>query len=150
MSFLSGFKSFFSSIGSFLEKFFGSASTEQKINGALTVVGAAIVTITGLAGGPAASAVASNVLKMIQTDYATFCAVVQQGTSAPGSTLATAATTALDSLKANLTALLTEVGVKDPANATKVQNEVTTIINELEEIEAALVPVPSTPSAPAA
>jgi hypothetical protein len=147
MSFLSGFKSFFDKVGSVLEKFFGSSSVEQKIQGALTVVGAAITTISGLAAGPAASAEVSNILKMVQTDYATFCAIVQDGTPAPGSTPATAATTALNSLKTNLTAILTDAGVKNSADATKIQNEVTTIINELEAIEASFVPAAAPPAA---
>jgi hypothetical protein len=150
VSLFSGFKSFFEKVGSVLEKFFGSSSTEQKIQGALTVVGAAIVTITSLAAGPAASAAVSGIIKMVQTDYATFCAVVQQGTPVPGSTAATAATTALNSLKANLTALLSDAGVKNSANATKIADEVTTIVNELEAIEAAIVPAPVAPAAPVA
>lgn len=150
MSLFGGFKTFFGKIGSVLEKFFGSSSTEQKVQGALTLVGAALVTVVGLTAGPAASAEVSNILKIVQTDYATFCSVVQQGTPAPGSTLAVAAKLSLDSLKANLTAILSDAGVKNSANAAKIESEVATIVNELEAIEAAFVPAAPAVAAPAA
>jgi hypothetical protein len=149
MSFFGNVKTFFEAVGKKLEQFFGSSTVEQKVQGALTLVGAAIVTISGIIAGPAASAAVSGLLKMIQTDYATICAVVQEGTPAPGSTLAATAAAATASLKANLTALLTDAAVKNHANFTNIENEATTILNELEAIEASFIPAAAAP-APAA
>jgi hypothetical protein len=151
MSFFGNLKTFFEAVGKKLEQFFGSSTVEQKVQGALTLVGAAIVTVSGMIAGPAASAAVSGLLKMIQTDYATICAVVQQGTPPAGSTLAATAAAATASLKANLTALLTDADVKNHTSFTNIQAEVTTILNELEAIEASFIPpatvAPATPAA---
>jgi hypothetical protein len=141
------FVTFFEAVGKKIEQWFGSSTVEQKVQGALTLVGAALVTITSLAAGPAAGAEVSNLLKIVQTDYATLATVIQQGTPAPGSTLATVASSATASLKANVGAILTDAEVKNSANFAKIEAEATTVLNELEAIEAAFLP--ATPVAPA-
>src|ERR1700685_58577 len=152
MSFWSGVKSFFEAIGKEIEAVFGSTTTSQKIQGAVTLIGAAVVTVTNLIAGPAASALVSGILKQIQADYATIATVVQQSTPTSTTTAITAVQLATASLKANLTALLTDAGVKSAASFTAIQNEATTILNEIEAIEAAFAPAATSPSttAPAA
>ena len=149
MSFLSGVKSFFEAIGSELKKFFGSATVEQEVQGALTVIGAAISTITSMVN-PALGAVVSGILKQIQTDYATASSVVQAAIPVSGSTATTVVTTVAQSLQTNLAALLADAGVKSSANYAKIQAEATTILNEVEAIAAAFAPAASSStSAPA-
>jgi hypothetical protein len=147
MSFWGGIKSFFEATGKAIESWFGSASVEQKVQGGLTVVGAAIVTITSLTE-PLAAPEVSAILKQIQTWYGTLCAVVQQGTAVSGSTLGTALSTATTSLQANVNALISDAGVKNAASQAKIEAEAATILNELEAIEAAFLPAaPATPAA---
>jgi hypothetical protein len=146
MSFWSGAKSFFEKVGSEIEKAFGSSTTQQKAQAGIALVGAAITTISGLVGGPAASAAVSSVISHIQTWYGTISSVVQAGTPAPGSTPATLLATATASLKANVTALLTASDIKDPKTLAAVQSEADTIINEVQAIEEAFLP--ATPAVP--
>jgi len=149
MSFWSGAKSFFEKVGQEVEKAFGSSTVQQKAQGAIGLIGAAVTTISGLVGGPAASAAVSSVISQIQTWYGTISAVVQQGTPAPGSTPATLLATATASLKANVGALLSASDIKDPKTLASIQNEATTIINEVQAIEAAFLPTVVTAAAPA-
>lgn len=147
MSFWSGVKTFFEKVGSEIEKAFGSSTVEQKAQGAIALIGAAVVTITGLAGGPAASAAVSGIIKQIQTWYGTISSVVQAGTPAPGSTPATLLSMATASLKSNVAALLTAADVKNSTKFTDIQNEADTIINEIQAIETAFLPASTTPAA---
>jgi hypothetical protein len=147
-------KSFFHKIGSEIEKWFGSATTEQKIMGSMNIVGPFLQTIVTLAGGAKAGAEVSSVLSQIKADFGTVSAIVQQGTAAAGTPLAQSLTTAASSIQANLGAVLTDAGIKNSQHFTTIQTTSNLVIQELEAIVgefASMAPAPSapTPQAPA-
>jgi hypothetical protein len=138
MSIWGKFETFFEKVGAEIKKIFGSTTVNQTIKATLTVVGPLVVTVVGLAGGPAASAAAAAILTDIQTDFGTVSALVQDGIPAAGSSAAQALTTALGSLKSNLGNLLTDAGVKSSASFSTIETNINLVINEVVAIEQAL------------
>ena len=140
MSILSGFKSFFEKAGAELEKLFGGkASFEQKVQSVIAYVAPLVNTIVALAD-PAISPIVNGVISTVQSDLATISTVVTQGTAPAGSPAAQTATTALNSIKSNLSGLLTDVGVKNSASFTKIEAIANTIIGEIEAILGSMAP----------
>lgn len=134
MSFLGGFKSFFEKVGAELEKLFGgTASIEQRIQSVITYVAPLVNTIVTLAD-PAVAPIVAKIIATVQADLAAVSTVVQEGTAAAGSTGAQTATTALNSIKANLGTLLTDSGVKNAANFAKISAAANLIIGEIEAV----------------
>jgi hypothetical protein len=133
-----GLKSFFESIGGILKKIFGNSSVHQTIKATLNVLMPVIVEVVSLALGPVAGTAAEDILSQIQTDFATLTAVAQGVTSAsPTSTIATL-NAVVASLKANLSALLKDAGVKNSAKFNTISADVNFFLNELGAIESAL------------
>jgi hypothetical protein len=141
--------SFFSRIKAWLKKVLGSAPAwEHTASETLTFAAPLAETIVGLtAGEPAAAAIASVVAK-IQTGLAA-AAVTIEG-AGPSPTL----TSTLNSVKENITTLLTAGQIKDAATQAKVQAIADTLFEEIEAIEQEFststtgAPVASVPAPP--
>ena len=145
------FDSFFSAIGHYMKEVFGDSTVEAKVNGTLTLLTPAVVELVNLAGGPGASAIVTAGIAQFKADYATLCAVTQGSFPAPGGNAASIVKGLITSLHDNLSAILSDSGVKNSANKDKISGYATFFLNEanaiLDEIEAA--PVPKAASAPA-
>jgi hypothetical protein len=140
-------KTFFSKVWDEMEKLFTNGATYEKaIQSVITYAAPIVETIVGLAAGGPAAALVTRVISTVQSDMATVSVVVQQGTVAPGSTAATTCEAALNSIKTNLTSLLTAAEVKNSAKAADITNAVNLIVGE---VDAALSGLP-TAAAPAA
>jgi len=134
MGILSSAKSVFEKAGAEIEKLFGgSASVEQKVQATITFVAPLVNTVVVLAD-PAIAPTVAKVISTVQADLALVSTVVQGATPAPGSSAATTATTALNSVKTNLSELLTDSGVKNSANFSKISAAVNLIIAEVEAV----------------
>jgi hypothetical protein len=134
MGILSSAKSVFEKVGAEIEKLFGgSASVEQKVQATITFVAPLVNTVVVLAD-PAIAPTVAKVISTVQADLALVSTVVQGATPAPGSSAATTATTALNSVKTNLSELLTDSGVKNSANFSKISAAVNLIIAEVEAV----------------
>ena len=138
MGILSSAKSVFEKIGAEIEKLFGgTASVEQKVQAAITFVAPLVNTVVVLAD-PAIAPTVAKVISTVQADLALVSTVVQEATPVPGSSAATTATTSLNSVKTNLSELLTDSGVKNSANFTKISAAVNLIVGEVEAVLAGL------------
>jgi hypothetical protein len=133
MSFLGSFKTFFEKVGAEIEKLFGKAGLEQKIQAVITYAAPIVETIVTLADPPIAPLV-NSVISIVQADLATVSAVVQGATPTPGSTTSQTITTALNSIKSNLSGLLTDAGVKNSTNFSKISAAVNLIIGEVDAV----------------
>lgn len=134
---------FFEKVGSTLKKLFTSHGWETKAIATINYVAPMVETIVALtAGGPAATIVA-NVVNIVKADLATVATVCQDGMPAPGSTAAQTVTSALNSVKSNLTELLADADVKNSAKAEEITAVTTTIIGEANALLSSLTPAPS-------
>jgi hypothetical protein len=149
MSLFGKFKSFFEAVGSELEKLFGSAGFEQKVVAVISYAAPIVETIAQLAGGPAASALVTNIINAIKTDLATVSAVVQGGTVAAGTPTATTVETALKSIQTNLASLLSAADIKSSAKAGEITTYVNLLSGEVNALLAGLTAAPTVPAAPA-
>lgn len=147
-------KTFFDKVGEFLKKVFGSTTVQQTVKATLSVLTPLVVEIVQLGLGSAASTVAQNILNDIQTDFATLSVVAQGAiSSSPSTTLATF-NAVVASLKANLSALLTDADIKNSAKFATIEDDVNFFLNEIGAIETAIAPAlaaqsPAAPTAPA-
>lgn len=146
MSFFAGFKSFFDKVGNEIEKLFGGkASLEQKIQATITYVAPVLNTIVGLAD-PAVEPLVSKVISTVQSDLATVSTVVQGATVAPGSTDEQRLVAALNSIRTNLSGMLTAAEVKNTSKFNEIEAATNLVIGEVEAAAGSL----STSTAPAA
>jgi hypothetical protein len=74
----------------------------------------------------------------VQSDLAVLAAVVDDATAAPGSHAAAVATSALNSIKTNLSGLLAAAEVKNSAKSTEITIAVNTIVAEADVLLAHL------------
>lgn len=128
------FDSLFSAIGHYMKEVFGDHSIESKVSGTLTLLTPAVVALVNLTGGPGASAIVNAGLSQFKADYATLCAVTQGSFPAPGGNAASTVQGLIESLKQNLTAILTDVGVKNSQHASSISSYATFFLNEAEAI----------------
>lgn len=140
-------KSVFSKVVKALEKAFGSASTEQVVNGLLTILGPCVAAIVSYAATPAAGAATLAIIDQVETDYGVFCAIVQQGTPASGSSLSTTLSGVISSLKTNLSSLLTAADVKNSSVFSKIESEVTFFLTEISDAEQYFFPAQASSTA---
>lgn len=133
--------SFFSEVGKWSKKLFGSTTWEKQVSSVISYVAPILETVLALvAGGPTATAVGA-VVSQIQNDLATLGAVVStaqaNGTGTPYQT----AQSILNSIKTNASQILAAADIKDTAK----QQQITALINGfVAEIDAALTALPAT------
>jgi hypothetical protein len=116
------------------KKLFGTTTWEKTTSSVLTYLGPLVVTLIGLAGGPAAAAAAAAILATVQNDLATLSAVVEGATATPAPNELATAKNALASIRTNLPQLLDLAEVKNSANASKITSVVNTVISEVDAI----------------
>jgi len=150
MSLWGSFKSFAEKLGAELQKLFGKAGMEQVVQGVITYVAPILETITQLAGGSGAEAIVANIIKAVQADLATVSALVQGGTVAAGSTTAAAITTALNSVKTNLSSLLQDASIKNSGKVSAITTAANLIISEVEALLGQITSSPATTAQPVA
>jgi hypothetical protein len=138
MALLSSLKTFFEKVGAEIEKLFGGpTSLAQQVQAVITYVAPLVNTIVVLAD-PAIAPLVAGVIAIVQADLATVSVVVQGATPTPGSTVAQTLTTALGSIKNNLSGLLTDAGVKNSANFAKISSIASLVMAEADAILAKL------------
>jgi len=120
---------FFEKVGGWLKKLFTNTTIEHKILATVTYVAPLVEGILGFVD-PAISAVVTRVITMVEADLATVTATVDGAKVTPGTPAAATVTSALTSVKTNLTGLLADAGVKNSANFAKIQAAVNTVIGE--------------------
>lgn len=128
------FDSFFSAVAHFLKEVFGDQSVESKVNGTLTLLTPAVIALVNLAGGSSASALVNAGLSQFKADYATLCAVTQGSFPAPGGNAASTVKGLIESLKGNLSAILTDAGIKNSQHSASISSYATFFFNEAEAI----------------
>lgn len=126
--------SFFHKVEAALKKIFGSTTWEKSVSSTLTYVGPLLELLVGLAAGGPAAALVTGIVNTTQADLGTVAAVVNGATATPAASELAAATSALNSIKANLPQLLTASEVKNSTKATEITATATTIIGEIEAI----------------
>lgn len=140
-------KTFFHKVEAAMKKLFGSTTWEKTVTSTLTYVAPLLELLVGLAAGSPAEALVTEVVNTVTTDLGTVAAVVNGAKATPSTSDLTAATNALNSIKANLPQLLTAAEVKNSAKATEITATASTIIGE---VEAILSNIPTKVTAPAA
>lgn len=141
--------SFFASVKSFFHKLFGSLpSWEKSASSTLAFAAPLVEEIVALSAGEPAAAEVQQIVAEIQKDMATVATVVSGAAGAPSATSYQTATTALNSIKANLGGLLTAGHVKNPETLAKVTGVANTIIGEVEAILSE-IPAPAAAATPA-
>lgn len=143
--------SFFASVKSFFHKLFGSLpSWEKSASSTLTLLAPLTEELLALVAGEPAAAEATSIIAEVQKDMATIAAVTSGAAGAPSASSYQTATTALNSIKSNLSGLLTAGHVKNPETLAKVTGVANTIIGEVEAILAEIPqPAAATPATPA-
>ena len=127
--------SFFASVKSFFHKLFGSLpSWEKSASSTLAFAAPLVEEIVALSAGEPAAAEVQSIVSEVQKDMATVATVVSGAAGEPSATSYQTATTALNSIKTNLTGLLTAGHVKNPDTLAKVTGITNTIIGEAEAI----------------
>jgi hypothetical protein len=136
--------SFFSHVGSFFKKLFGSeASLARTATVSIAVIAPLLETALAVTvGEPAAAAVQAGVT-IIQNDLAAASATISQAGPNP------TAISFLNSAKTNMQQLLTAAEIKDPQKLATFTTTGQTIISELEAIIEVFTPAPAAPAAPA-
>lgn len=128
--------SFFSSIGNFFKKVFGSEAAWERIASAtITVIAPLTETIIALTAGEPASAALAAVIEQIQNDLAAVNAVV---TTAGSSTVDV--NSLLTSIEVNLQTLLTAGQIKNPATLAQVTAIVDMLLGEIKAITSIIPP----------
>ena len=138
--------SFFSKIEAAFKKIFGSTKWEQTLSAVITYAAPLVQLLVSLAAGPAAGTIVGSVASTIQSDLGTLKAVVDGATSAPSGTELQTVNNALNSIQANLGALLTDADVKNSSEAAQITSIATSLIGEF---EAALKAIGASAPAPA-
>jgi len=140
MSFWGTFDSFFSKVKAEIVRVFGSATTEQAVNAAFTVIEPLVVGVVAMAAGPAIGAATAAVMSRIQASYATVSTIIQSGIPTTGTSLSTALQNGIADLQDNFGALLTDAGVKNSAKYKTIEVDANLILNELSAIAKELAP----------
>jgi hypothetical protein len=137
---------FFEKIGHDLKEIFTSTTWEQKTLAAIAYSEPFLVGMLDLVD-PTIAPLVSSVLAAVTSDLGTVKNVVSQGTVAPGSSAATEVVSALNSVKSNLSSLLTDADVKNSANVAKITAAVNLVNGEVDAIlDEAPSPAPSSVS----
>lgn len=126
------FLTVFEALGHYLKEIFGDSTTESHINAGIAVVTPIVSAVVELAGGPGASAAVVAGIAQLKSDYATLCAVVQGTVDVPNGTFFVSAL--VSSLSDNLSAILSDVGIKNGANFNKISAYVQFFLSEVKAI----------------
>jgi len=126
--------SWFTKVENEFKKLFSKVPTwQQTASGAITITAPLLEELIAQTAGESTAAEVTSVINEVQTDLATVSALIK-GT---GSTATLSGV--LESIKTNLSGLLTAGHIKDAATLTKVTGIVNTVIAEVEAI-ASVVP----------
>jgi hypothetical protein len=139
-------KKFWNKVESAFKKLFGSTNWEKTASAVITYVAPLLELLVGLAAGGPAETLVAGIVNTVQADLATVAAVVNGATATPPANELAAVTNALNSVKANLPALLTAVEVKNSAKSTEIASTANTIIGEVEAILANMPTAAATPA----
>lgn len=141
--------SFFGGIENFFKKLFGSTNWEKTASTTLALIAPLTEEIVAEAAGEPAEAEVQSIVTQAQSDLALVSGIVSDAKGVASPTLVQTAVDTLESVKSNLSGLLTAGHIKDPAKLSKISGITKTIIGEVEAILGA-IPKPAAPSAPAA
>ena len=115
-----------------LKKIFGSTSWEQTATSVLTYVGPLVQTLVTLAAGGPAGALVGAAVATAKSDLGIAAAVVSGATSTPAANDVALFVNAMNSVKANLTGILSAAEVKNSGKQSEITNAVNLIVGELD------------------
>ena len=146
---MSKVSTFFSEVGKYFKKLFGSTTWEKQVSATISYVSPLLDTVIALTAGAPAAAAVQLVINEIQKGLATLATVVSGAVSAPSTSGYQTAINALNSIKTNVQSLLTVAEVKNPTDQAKLADIVDTFVGELDAVlENVPTDAPSAPSAP--
>lgn len=126
-------KKFWHKAEAVLKELFGSSSWEKTASATLTYIGPALQLLLTLAAGPQVAAIVGGVIAKAQAGLATIGAVVNGATSTPAPNAVAAAVAAANSIRANLTGLLSVAEIKNSTRSAEITAVVNEIVGELDE-----------------
>lgn len=133
--------SFFKSVGSEIEKLFKtvvSATFEQKAIAAVSYAAPLIEEIAQLVGGTPAESIVAAIVAKLQSSVATISLIAKNGAVAAGSSAAATITTAVDDINENMSAILSNINVKNLATATQIEGVANLITGEFNALMAGM------------
>jgi len=133
-------KTFFAKVEAEAKKLFGSTTWEKTVTSVVTYTAPIAETLIGLAAGQPAEALVAEGVTILKSDLATVSAVVSGATTTPSATGLATVVSALNSIKTNLSGLLTAAEVKNSKTSSAITSTVNLIVGEM---DAALANVPS-------
>jgi hypothetical protein len=126
-----------------LKKIFGSSTWEQTAISVLTYAGPILQTVVALAAGGPAEALVAAAIATAKSDLGVAAAIVNGVTSTPAPNEVALFVNSMNSIKSNLTGLLTAAEVKNSGK----QAEITSAVNLIvDEIDACVAHAPATQS----
>jgi hypothetical protein len=128
------FMKFWQKVEAAFKRLFGSTSWEKTASAVITYCGPLLTELVQLSAGGPAAALVQGLQNTLQSDLATVSAVVTGATSTPSGSALQTALNALNSIKANLSGLLTAADVKNSTNAATITGIADTLLGEVEAI----------------
>jgi hypothetical protein len=141
---------FFKKVEQALFRFLKNPSWEQKADGVITYVAPVLEEVIVLTLGTPAETVAAAVISRVQSGLATVSAILLEAQVTPGTSVAKTVTIALNSVKDNLTGLLTAAEVKNTTKSTQITSTVNMLVGEIDALLGSMPTSTSTPAAPVA